>query len=305
MALLWALRYHQRHSLVAHINHGLRGVASDADEAFVLAHCERFQIPCVTQRVTVARPDGHASEAAAREARYGCLERLAQQHGCARIATGHTASDLLETVLINWLRGAAVAGLAGIPAQRFLAGGMVLVRPLLQATREQTRAACQQAGWTWREDASNQDAKFLRNRVRGELLPLLSSLMGAEVGVERLARQTGRAAAVLGAELDYLDELAEAQVAALTLRHEADLIALDGPGYCRLPVPLQRRVLRVAVQLLRGHVQDVSLDAVETVRQQVVSNGRRAVWQWRSGIQVEWTGEMAGNRIRLWLVRND
>lgn len=304
LALLWALIYHQRNILVAHVNHGLRGDDSDADEAFVLAHCERVGIPCVTERVTVARA-GHASEAAARDARYACLERLARQHGCAHIATGHTASDLLETVLINWLRGAAVAGLIGIPAQRQLAEGIVLVRPLLQATREQTRAACQEAGWLWREDASNQDAKFLRNRVRGELLPLLASLMGADAGMEQLARQTGRAAEILGAELDYLDALAQAALAALTLRQEENLIALDGPGYCRLPPPLQRRVLRVAVRHLRGHVQDVSLNAVETVRQHVLAGGRRAVWQWRSGIHVEWTGEMAGNRIRLWLVRND
>ncbi|MBV9469960.1 MAG: tRNA lysidine(34) synthetase TilS [Abitibacteriaceae bacterium] len=302
MALLLVLVQAGRELVVAHVNHGLRGAESDADQAFVAAHCVSLRLPYVSERVTVACRNGHANEAAARQARYESLIRQARLHSCSRIATGHTASDLLETVLMNWLRGAAIGGLSGIPPQRPLTKDILLVRPLLQATREQTRAACRQANWGWREDLSNQDPKYLRNRVRHELLPVLEHLMAGGGSIERLAQQTSRASTVLREELAYLDQVAQDHLAALTLCREEQLIALDGLRFRELPPVLQRRVLRCGVQQLQGQVRDVSLEAVEKVRCHVMAKGRRKVWQWRHGMNIEWTGEMAGNRIRLWLV---
>lgn len=302
MALLLAAVQGDCRLTVAHINHGLRGEDSDADEAFVAGHCQRLGIPCVTRRVTIPLRDGHVNEAAARAARYGALLELAQAHACRRIATGHTASDLLETVLINWLRGAAVIGLQGIRPVRRLTDEILLVRPLLVATRAQAQDACRRAGWGWRDDASNLDPRFLRNRVRRELLPLLSAIMGPERDLDRLARQTARACTVLRDEHDYLAAVAREQLTALTVRADDALITLDGVRFRALPAPLQRRVLRAAVQRLHGEVNDLSMEAIEAVRAHVLVDGRRKVWQWRRGVSVEWTGAMAGNRIRLWVV---
>ncbi len=174
--------------VVAHINHELRGRESDEDERFLVAHCERVGVPIViahaplqqrtNQRTASSRATKPFSEAAARVARYAALLRLARDNDCRFIATGHTASDTLETFFINLLRGAAVEGLGGIKPQRALADGIMVVRPLWRVTRDEARRACCEAGWTWREDSSNQSAHHLRNRVRRELLPLLGELAG-------------------------------------------------------------------------------------------------------------------------------
>ena len=305
MALLLCLVASGRDICVAHVNHGLRGEESDGDERFVVQHCMDHGLTVVTERVAVPPREGGANEEAARTARYECLARLAGAHGCARVATGHTASDLLETVLINWLRGAAVTGLSGIQAQRALAEGILVVRPLLGTTGVETRAACRQAGWPWREDASNQSPKFLRNRVRHELLPLLADLMQPASGLDQLARQTARAAEIVQADLDFLEAAAREAFAALIVRDIPNLVTLNGLGFRELPVALQRRVLRAAVRHLQHDVRDLGFELVETARRHIMANGRRAVWQWRRGLNVEWTGAMAGNRIRLWLVSDD
>ena len=305
MALLLALARSDRSFVVAHVNHGLRGAESDADAEFVLAHCTRLHLPCYLERVVVPQRNGNAGEEAARDARYECLAHMARAHNCSRVATGHTASDLLETVLINWLRGAAITGLAGIQPVRPLADDILLVRPLLNVTRAQTQEYCRHEGWDWREDSSNQDPRFLRNRVRGELLPLLENLLPAgQANLERLAWQTARSSAVLRSDLELLDEVTEAQLATLTIRAAPQLVVLDGLRFRELHLALQRRVLRAAVAKLQGDMRDLSFELVETARRHIADDGRHAVWQWRRGLNVEWTGAMAGNRIRLWLVAN-
>ncbi|HVF09229.1 MAG TPA: tRNA lysidine(34) synthetase TilS [Abditibacteriaceae bacterium] len=305
MALLLAFAQADRDFIVAHVNHGLRGAESEADAEFVLQHCAGLGFSCHVERVAVPQRNGPAGEEAAREARYECLTRMARTHGCSRVATGHTASDSLETVLINWLRGAAITGLTGIRPVRPLTGDVLLVRPLLNVTRAQTQAYCRGAGWDWHEDSSNRDPRFLRNRVRGELLPLLEDLMPAgDANPERLARQTARAGAVLRADLELLDEVTASQLASLTVRETPRLIALDGLRFQELHLALQRRILRAAVVRLQGDTRDLSFELVETTRRHIADGERRAVWQWRRGLHVEWTGAMAGNRIRLWLVAN-
>jgi hypothetical protein len=86
------------------------------------------------------------------------------------------------------------------------------------------------------------------------------------------------------------------------LREEPRLLALDGITFRGLHIAAQRRVLRAAAWQLQGHVLDISVEHIERARRHIMDNGRRAVWQWRGGLHVEWTGAMAGNRIRLWLV---
>jgi tRNA(Ile)-lysidine synthase len=305
MALLLAMSQADRDFLVGHIDHGLRGQESEADARFVEEHCTKLGLRCLVERVVLPPRDGHVAEEAARDARYASLTQMARTHGCARVATGHTASDVLETVLINWLRGATIAGLAGMPPIRSLAEDVLLVRPFLNVTRTETLEYCRYAGWPWREDSSNQSTRFLRNRVRHELLPMLQSLLPPGTASEdRLARQTARSCAVLRSDLELLDEMTNKHLEALTLRKEPGLVVLDGLRFREKHLALQRRILRAAVAGLQGDVQDLGFELVETTRRHIVADKRRAVWQWRRGINVEWTGAMAGNRIRLWLVPN-
>lgn len=296
MALLLALHQAQFDVVAAHVNHGLRGAESDEDEVFVLQHCTAHGIKADSRRVKLFG----SSENEARAARYKALEAMAHQHNCPIIATGHTADDVLETILLNWLRGASIAGLAGIPPRRELANGLLLVRPILHLTRIETRAFCEKNEWPWREDSSNQSEIYTRNRVR-QLLPQIAE--AADVSLEQLARQSARAAHLWREDNDFLDELARQKMELIILQRDADLLILNGSRFAQMPAPLARRVLRVAAQNLNPAARETGSELIETARYHIASAGRHAVWQWPHQITIEWTGALAGNRIRLRVVR--
>jgi tRNA(Ile)-lysidine synthase len=216
--------------IVAHLDHALRP-ESPLDATFVAEAAQALGLPCKVRRTDVAaqaRAEGRSLEEAGRAARYRFLEEMAPGHGL--IATAHTADDAAETVLINLLRGSGLSGVRGIPARR----GRV-VRPLLGERRAALRALLDAGGIAYRDDPSNADPAYLRNRVRGELLPLLEELRpGAVDRIGRFAR--------LAADDDaLLDELAAAELAR---RSGADgtIDWHDPPG-----AALGRRVLRLAI----------------------------------------------------------
>jgi tRNA(Ile)-lysidine synthase len=216
---------------VAHVDHALRP-DSDADAAFVAAEAARLGLEAEIRRVDVAaaaRDSGTSVEEAGRDARYAFLDEVASVQD-ALVATAHTADDSAETVIINLLRGSGLAGAAGIPGRR----GRI-VRPLLAERRVELRRALDAAGIAYRDDPSNQDPAFLRNRVRAEVLPLLEQLRPG--ATEALARFSGLAAA----DDDFLDKVAAAELA----RRRNDRGELD---WRRPPVrALGRRVLRLAI----------------------------------------------------------
>lgn len=293
VALLLALHDAKYFCVAAHINHGMRGAQSDGDEEFVRELCARLKIPFVAKRLELPP---HAGEAEMREARYGALLACARKYFCNTIATGHSANDHLETVLLNWLRGAGVVGMAGIAPVRELDGEVLLVRPLLGATRREICEFLRARGQDWREDASNQSPQYLRNRVRHELVPLLAELGHGE---EPLLRQTLRASEIWREETRFLDELAQESLQALALLQEKSLLILDALKFRELPIALQRRVLRQAAFELDEETRDLGFARVEEARLHIMENKRRAVWQWRKNLLVEWTGEYSGNRIRF------
>lgn len=171
---------------VVHVDHGLRPGSAD-EAAPVAALAKRLGRAFRAARVEV--PDGGGGlQERARTARYGCLEAVAQELGCGRIAVGHTRSDQAETVLHRLVRGAGVEGLGAIPWRR----GRV-VRPLLGVSRAEVLAFLQAEGEGFLEDPSNERPEFLRVRLRHEVLPLLEGLApGVE---ERLAALAGDARA--------------------------------------------------------------------------------------------------------------
>jgi tRNA(Ile)-lysidine synthase len=293
LALLLALHEAEYSLVAAHVNHSTRGDESVGDEEFVRGVCGKLKIPFAVARLCGCPHD----EATLRAARYEKLVELAREYSCPRIATGHTADDVLETILLHLLRDATVAGWSGIPPQRALEGGVLVVRPMLNVTREAAREFLSVRGLPWREDSSNADPKYLRNRVRHELVPRLIDLGGA--GTSRLAQQAARSAHVLREEFTLLDELARQQLENLTIRSESRLLILDGVKLPALPVALQRRVLRLAAQQLDGGARELGFERVEEVRLHILASRRRAVWQWRKTLRIEWTGEYSGHRIRF------
>jgi tRNA(Ile)-lysidine synthase len=185
--------------LALHVNYGLRAQAED-DESHCRALCERLEVPL---QVVHSRRDAHEQgnlQAWARERRYEAAERLALEHD-ALVATGHTASDQVETILYR---------LAASPGRRALLGMVAgegrLARPLLQITREQTAAYCRARGLQWREDESNDSERYARARVRHGLVPALRAVHpAAEANVLHTAR-------LLREEAELLDGLVDEEL---------------------------------------------------------------------------------------------
>ena len=166
--LLHALRELGLQLSVIHIEHGIRGAASVADAEFVAQLAATFALPFHIRHADVPAIDGNL-EQAARNVRQAFYAELIAAGAIDRVATGHTRSDQAETVLYRILRGSGLAGLSGIlPVTR-----EGLVRPLLEIDRSEIEAWLREHGIAWREDETNRDRTYARNRLRHEILPLL------------------------------------------------------------------------------------------------------------------------------------
>jgi len=162
----------------AHLHHGLRGAEADEDLEFVRTLAREAGVPLFVGRADVeahARKEKTGIEEAGRFARYGFLLSQARRTGARFVATGHTRDDQAETVLFRLRRGAGLRGIAGILPVFPLdpEGGILAVRPLLSTTREEITAFLRARTVGWREDSSNSDLRFARNRIRHRLLPFL------------------------------------------------------------------------------------------------------------------------------------
>lgn len=165
---------------VAHCNFHLRGADSDADADFVADWARRHGIAFYSKdfdTAAYAAEQGISLEMAARELRYGWFADLCRTEGFAGVAVAHQADDRRETFLLNLLRSSGGKGLRGMQGQSVIPGTDIpLLRPLLGMTRQEIETYMRSIGATWREDGSNRDTTIRRNRIRHELLPLLSEL---------------------------------------------------------------------------------------------------------------------------------
>ncbi len=174
---------------IAHVNHALRGKESDEDAAFVELMARQWGVPFHLKKLE-PRPDKKGLELWARTQRYGFFNHLMKTEGYAYIATGHTADDQAETVLMRFMRGCGLKGLRGIAPVR--QDGVI--RPLLFLPRNDLRAWLSETNRPFREDASNRSLDFTRNRVRHELLPAIQAIEpGAASSLTRIA-ESARAA---------------------------------------------------------------------------------------------------------------
>ncbi|MCH8046078.1 MAG: tRNA lysidine(34) synthetase TilS [Planctomycetes bacterium] len=197
--------------LVAHFNHTLRKDESDTDAAFVSQLCQRLGLSCeigTGDTAQLARDEGDGLEAAARGVRYAFLQATAERLGARYVVTAHTADDQAETILHRIIRGTGLAGLAGIRRARSLGPAVTLIRPLLAVRREELVDYLRALGQPFREDASNRDVSFTRNRIRHELLPALAADYNPNVreALLRLGSLAGEAQAVIDQAADELLE---------------------------------------------------------------------------------------------------
>jgi len=276
----------------AHLHHGLRGAEADADQQFAANLAQSLGIPFHTHHVdTAAEAEVHheSIEEAARRLRYAWFRKLMSEHRLDAVATAHTLDDQAETVLGKFLRGAWTEGLSGIHPSVQFAEGRIL-RPILAATRSQVEGYLTGLGQNWREDASNRDPAYTRNRLRHQLLPELEhwnpKIREHLAAMAELARDE---------EVFWDSEIARlAPHLLLTGRpvrgggranSSDESIAIDTVRLTAQPVALQRRLLRHAAATLGV---SLSFEATESLLHLAVSG--------RSGQKLALPGPLAAER---------
>lgn len=252
----------------AHLHHGIRGHEADEDARFVQELCASWGVPCTVERVdvpTLARTRRLAIEEAARQARYAFLGSLARCLGGQTVAVAHNADDQVETVLMHFLRGSGLAGLRGMRPLSWLdelrlgeelpdlqQGRIRLVRPLLNVTRQEILAYCEQHALRPRFDRSNLDQTYYRNRLRHELLPLL------ETYNPNIREVLWRTAEVVAADYELLRQQLAVTWSAVVRQESNEAIVFDLATLRALPLSLQRSVLREGIHRLRRSLRNIN-----------------------------------------------
>jgi tRNA(Ile)-lysidine synthase len=227
-------RWQQLELRAVHVHHGLRP-AADSWASHCRRLCRQLGVPLSVRRIRIGPARGESLEAAARSARYAALARGLRRADW--LLAAHHVDDQLETLLLQLLRGAGVAGLAAMPRQAPFAGGW-LVRPLLGESRSALEDWLRARQLAWVEDDSNVDERFDRNYLRRRVLPLLRARWPAAATV------AARSAAHLGEARELLDTLAAADLAVVGVEERL----IDLSALATLAAARQRNVLRYWLQ---------------------------------------------------------
>jgi tRNA(Ile)-lysidine synthase len=245
---------------VAYLDHQLRP-ESGREAEVVRSIAAEMGVPVTVGQAAVMR-GGKSLEEAARIARYRFLCGVANEHGLSNIATGHTADDQAETVLMHLLRGAGSSGLRGMLPSTSLDSwddlpegkGLILIRPLLRVTKDQTRQHCREVGLNPIEDPSNADQTFLRNRLRHHLLPLLEEYN------PNIREVLNRLAVIMAAETEFIRDAVDAAISNLLVGEAEHALRLDKPAFRLLPLAIQRGLVRRAVRRIDPALKDLSFE---------------------------------------------
>jgi tRNA(Ile)-lysidine synthase len=247
---------------VAHLNHQLRGTESEADADYVSDLGRQWGIPVTTERRDVKgyqKQQRLSLEEAAREVRYNFLTEVAGTIGAKRVAVGHTRDDHIETILLHLIRGAGTRGLRGLqPYTKWKSktGSLIVIRPLLEISHQETEDYCHYHQLVPRLDASNLSLSPLRNRVRHQLLPLLQSYN------PRIAEALLRTASIASDDIDFVDR-ETSRLEDRIAQQEGKTVILDRKRFDRLPSTLKRYLLRAAVEKLLGSAKDIEMRHIE------------------------------------------
>ena len=237
---------------IAHLNHQLRGTESDRDETFARKLAVQFNLVFYGQQTNVrayARDRGLSLEEAGREVRYSFFEQVARAHGYTKIATGHNQDDNVELVLMNLLRGAGPKGLSGIPPVR----ENCFIRPLIQVSKNQILDFLKARDQDYMTDSSNTDMRYLRNRLRFQLIPQLQTEYNPEIkdALDRLSHIMRQEDACLAAAADR-------HFNACLIGSDASAIVFSKNRLSMLPPALMSRVLRKAILKIKKDLKRIS-----------------------------------------------
>lgn len=282
-------RYGQAYDLpapvVAHLDHQLRGEVARADAAFVQSLAQAWGLRAIVESQDVAQlalEQQLSIEAAGRQARYLFFWRAARSVGANKVAVGHQADDQAETVLMHFLRGTGLKGLRGMLPSLSLAdlplppaqtvelrpdSAPRLIRPMLELTRQEIERYCQIHRLPTRQDATNQQTDYFRNRLRHEVLPFLRNYN------PNLDQMLSRTAKLIAAEVEVVEQQLDRVWSGLLRAESPQRLEFHRSTWLALPLALKRAVLRRAVEQLQGDALDLGFEHIEAALE-VIAGGR-------------------------------
>lgn len=244
---------------VAHLNHCLRREESERDAAFVSALADRLNLPfyCDTADVREYQRRRRLSlEDAARRLRYQFFRKICDVGGFEKAAVGHHADDNAESILMHVIRGTGPLGLAGISPVK---NGWI-IRPLIDASRSDIIQFLTENGLQYIFDTSNNDERYLRNKLRRSLIPHLAASFNPKI-----IRSLNRLGSITSTEEHWMDDLAEALLDQAVLSEEPRQLVLSIPKVAALHLAAQRRVIRKAIGRIKSGLEGLTLFHIESI----------------------------------------
>lgn len=239
---------------VAHLNHGLRGPASDNDARFVKILAAEMALPYHYKEIRLEPSSRGSLEEQGRQARYAFFQKVMAQHNCTKIALAHHMDDNAEAVLMHLLRGSGIRGLAGIPPVR---DGKI-IRPLIDSSRAEIMSFLERHNIPHVEDASNQDLRFERNRIRHHLLPLLRDRYNTNV-VATLHRTAG----LCWQEEQWLQHHLGPLLGKTVSVSDQGVMTIDVQRLAAQPMAVQRRLVREGLRQWHGDLKRIRINHID------------------------------------------
>ncbi len=252
-------RYQIKNLAIAHLNHGLRGKASDGDALFVQKLAKKLNLDCFVEKTAVRKYQkerGLSLEEAARKVRYAFFDRIAKDKAFNKIALGHHLDDNAELVLMNLLRGSGPLGISGIPPAR--SGN--IIRPFYNLSKKQITAFLVENKIDHTYDASNEDNRFLRNKVRNELIPLLIKSYNPNI-----SQGLHRSADILRKEDQWMNTAVTPFYENCIIKKKAGGIVLSVSFLMSMHGAMKRRIIRKAIQEVKGNLRKITFTHVDSI----------------------------------------
>lgn len=242
--------------IVAHLDHGLRPGEDERETEFVEKLARRLGLAFTHERAAqLANAHGTSLEERAREIRYRFFERVLNEHRAQRVALGHNKNDQAETVFMNILRGTGSAGLSGIPPVR----ENLYIRPLIRTTSDGVLAYLREKDLSYMIDSSNLEKKYLRNRIRLELMPSLLAYQ------PRLIEHLDDLAFLCREENRFMEQEAEKCLQDMISSPSGKAFDMSLEAFTGLPSPLQYRVIRGAIKRAKGNLRRVNFGHIRAI----------------------------------------
>jgi tRNA(Ile)-lysidine synthase len=242
--------------IVAHLNHGLRPLEDEKETEFVSDLAGEFNLPLAQEKAhNLRRIPGTSLEEEARIIRYNFFEKVLSEHDAQKVALGHNMNDQAETVLMNLLRGSGLRGLSGIPPIR----ENRYIRPLIQVTRDEIHAYLREKNMSFIVDSSNLEKKYLRNKIRLDLIPLLLSYQ------PRFIEHLGELASLCREKNQLIEQEARKCLKKATLHVSQGVMDLSIGVIRDLPMSTRFDVIREAIKQIRGTLRRINGEHVKAV----------------------------------------